>query len=47
MKHKSTNHFRQTLWTSSEAEPSGDPAAASETKDTSDVPASEETKTAE
>jgi len=39
--------LRQTLWTSSEAEPSGEPAAATETKDTSDAPIGEETKQAE
>lgn len=39
----------QTLWTSSEAEPSGEPAAAAEgeSKDTADVPAGEDSKPAQ
>ena len=42
-----TNTFKQTLWTSSEAEPTGDAAAAGETKDTTDAPAGEEVKASE
>lgn len=39
----------QTLWTSSEAEPAGEPAAAAEgeSKDTADAPAGEEAKPAQ
>ncbi|GAB7351747.1 hypothetical protein MBLNU459_g2329t1 [Dothideomycetes sp. NU459] len=36
-----------TLWTSSEAEPSGEPSASTETKDTTDAPAGEDAKPAE
>jgi len=48
--HMNLTYLPQTLWTSSEAEPSGEQGAAAaegESKDTSDAPTGEEAKPAQ